>query len=45
MKMSLRTRIAAAFAAVLVLIGVVGVTAYHNANATIGDIASVREAR
>jgi len=44
-KLSLRTRIAAAFAAAVILIVLVGAAAYRNAVAAIDEIASVREAR
>ncbi|MGA2381995.1 MAG: CHASE3 domain-containing protein [Gemmatimonadales bacterium] len=45
MTLSLRTRIAAAFAVALALIGLVGAAAYRNATETLGDVASLREAR
>ena len=45
MKVSLRTRIAAAFAVALALIGVLGVSAHSNAAATFRNVASLRQAR
>jgi CHASE3 domain sensor protein len=45
MKLSLRKRIAAAFAVALALIGLLGVAAYSNAAATFADVASLRQAR
>ena len=45
MKVSLRTRVTTAFAAALILIGLVGATGYRNATAAIDEIASVRTAR
>jgi len=44
-KLSLRTRIAAAFAAAVILIVLVGAAAYRNATAAIDEIASVRATR
>ena len=45
MKVSLRTRIAVAFAVALVLIGLLGAAAYRNASATFADVTSLRQAR
>ncbi len=45
MTLSLRPRVAAGFALAVLLIALLGARAYRNATATLGDVASLRQAR